>query len=186
MSVEYELKNKSFFGGWRMMKRILLVLFLSMAVVANASLYITVNGIVDPPDSSITIVPSTWVVLGVWDDSQTQPGSLALGLTMGLGSLDASGLTTQQGVTAALTDNAIEAGALGLQNPFISMQIGAAQTGMLVNEIDFHCDGPGDVTLALVNDDGIVVDTQVIHQIPEPMTVALLGLGGLFLKRRIA
>jgi len=169
-----------------MMRRTVLVLFLSMAVVANASLYITVNGEVNPPDSSITIIPSTWIVLGIWDDSQTQPGSLALGLTMGLGNLDDSRISTSAGVNAALKDDALAAAGFGLQNPFISLEIGAAQTGMLVNEIDFHCDGPGDVTLALVNDDGIVIDTQVIHQIPEPLTLALLGLGGLFLKRRIA
>jgi hypothetical protein len=27
-------------------------------------------------------------------------------------------------------------------------------------------------------------DTQIIHQIPEPMTMALLCIGGLFLRRR--
>jgi len=169
-----------------MMKKVLLMLLLSMAGVASAGLYITVNGIVDPPDSTITVIPSTWLVLGVWDDAQTQPGSLALGLTMGPGSLDASGVVTQPGVTAVMTDNAIAAGALGLQNPFITMQMGAGLTGMLMSDVNFHCDGPGDVTFALVNDDGEVLDIQVIHQVPEPMTIILLGLGGLFLKRRIA
>lgn len=170
-----------------MMKKVLMLLFLSLAVVANANLYLTVNGEINPADSTIWITPSTWIVLGVWDDNgQTVPGTLALGLTMGPGSLDASGIISQEGVNAAMVDDAAAAERKGLQNFFISLDISATQTGMLVNEIDFHCDGPGDVTIALVNDDGLVVDSQVIHQVPEPMTIALLGLGGLFLRRRIA
>jgi hypothetical protein len=52
-----------------------------------------------------------------------------------------------------------------------------------------HCDGPESYdTLYLVNaDDGIVLDTLIIHQmsnVPEPMTLMLLGLGGLLLRRR--
>lgn len=170
-----------------MMKRAVMLLFLSMAVVANATLYLTVNGEINPADSTIWITPSTWVVIGVWDDNgQTTPGSLALGLTMGPGSLDAGRITSQEGVNAAMVDDASAAKGFGLQNFFVSLDISATQTGMLVNEIDFHCDGPGDVTIALVNDDGLVVDSQVIHQAPEPMTIALLGLGGLFLRRRVA
>ncbi len=59
--------------------------------------------------------------------------------------------------------------------------------GTLVDNIIFHCEVPGDVTLTLVGDyeNGIeVLDTQIIHQLPEPMTMCLLGLGGLFLRRR--
>jgi hypothetical protein len=31
---------------------------------------------------------------------------------------------------------------------------------------------------------GVIEDTLTIHQIPEPTTIALLGLGGLLLRRR--
>ena len=54
------------------MKKLLAVmLFLSMAAFANATMFITVNGVVNPADSTVTIVPSTTLTIGVWDDGQT-------------------------------------------------------------------------------------------------------------------
>ena len=73
---------------------------------------------------------------------------------------------------------------------------------ILLDNILVHCLGPGDVTLSLIaagpvyyHDDtagafstlyqaGTILDSIVIHQVPEPATLALLGLGGLFLRRR--
>jgi hypothetical protein len=57
--------------------------------------------------------------------------------------------------------------------------------GKLVDEIIFHCTGGGDTVLTLVTADlQVVEDIQIIHNIPEPMTIALLALGGLLLRRR--
>ena len=52
----------------------------------------------------------------------------------------------------------------------------------------FHCDGQGLVTITLLDaGTGLSIDTITVTQgeIPEPMTIGLLGLGGLFLRRRI-
>ncbi|MCX5637648.1 MAG: PEP-CTERM sorting domain-containing protein, partial [Planctomycetota bacterium] len=52
-------------------------------------------------------------------------------------------------------------------------------------EMDFHCMAVGDVTLTLRAFDEAEVDRVVIHQlIPEPVSMVLLGLGGLLLRRR--
>ena len=59
--------------------------------------------------------------------------------------------------------------------------------GGLQFDLLYHCCGPESeyVTINLLDATGGVMDTIVVHQyIPEPMTVALLGLGGLFLLRR--
>jgi copper(I)-binding protein len=78
-----------------------------------------------------------------------------------------------------MQNDATAAAELGLRNPFVSVAITSPTVqGMLVRSVFFHCDGPGDATIALVDDDGQIVDSQVVHQIPEPATMMLLGLGG--------
>jgi len=75
----------------------------------------------------------------------------------------------------------------------------------LMDGLMFHCDGEGPVLVELIAidstyythdaeggvvdvlqlyDSGAVIDSIIIHQIPEPMTLSLLGLGGLALLRR--
>jgi hypothetical protein len=84
----------------------------------------------------------------------------------------------------------------------------------LLDGLEFHCEGEGTVYVDLIAADDIlyydwivtgdeltgysasvnniyklyskndVIDTITVTQIPEPMTIALLGLGGLFLRRR--
>ena len=51
---------------------------------------------------------------------------------------------------------------------------------------ELHCDfGPSEDTIILLNmTSGVIEDTLLIHQLPEPMTIMLLGLGGLLLRRR--
>jgi len=63
----------------------------------------------------------------------------------------------------------------------------AIADGVVVDGIIFHCEAPGDVVVQLIDlNTGIEYGTFTIHQVPEPMTIGLLGLGGLFLRRRLA
>jgi hypothetical protein len=55
--------------------------------------------------------------------------------------------------------------------------------------INFQFNGPGDVTLNLYQFKDSIWDTyasygMTIHQIPEPITLVFLGIGGLLLRRR--
>ncbi len=96
------------------------------------------------------------------------------------------------------------AGGIGLS--VTSWSAGADPGEVIIDHIGIHCDDLGDVTIwtsvsGAVQGMSIVdwaypldpgaggpgVDptyTMIVHQIPEPMTIALLGLGGLFLLRR--
>jgi hypothetical protein len=51
---------------------------------------------------------------------------------------------------------------------------------------ELHCEGPSwdNVVMLWDGSTGDLLDTIIIHQVPEPATIALLGLGGLFLRRR--
>ncbi len=72
-----------------------------------------------------------------------------------------------------------------------SADSGYLETGIAspLATVDFHSDVPGDITLNLYSFDGSnwIGSNCIgitIHQIPEPMTMVFLGLGGLMLRRR--
>ncbi len=59
-----------------------------------------------------------------------------------------------------------------------------ALNGLIVDGIIFHLEGPGDAIVTLCDASFSAMDTITIHQIPEPASMLLLGLGGLFLRRQ--
>jgi hypothetical protein len=190
-----------------MKKLLVLLVVLAVATVANAGIKISVGGVVDPPDTSIMLMPSETVAIGIYGDGQTvNPVNLWL-ITQGPGSNMGAGAlldpAMDMGFVVHYTDDGEGIlswlGSVGFPTMdayFVSLASSAAPppmiTGECLGDAVFHCDAPGEVTLSLVEifDDGegnITItpyDTQVIHQIPEPMTLGLLGLGGLFLRRR--
>jgi hypothetical protein len=194
------------------MKKLLVVmLVLSMASMANAALYINVNGVANPPDSEITLLPSESVTISITGDGLTPQDQDFWLVAEPLGtSTMAGGAMIYAGDMSAWAFNTLGDGS-GIVEWLRALSDGTGYdtkdaywmlyahsgvlplNGLLFDEITFHCDAPGDVMLTLVNifDDGAgsvvktVYDTQIIHQaIPEPMTLGLLGLGGLFLRRR--
>ena len=175
------------------MKKLLIVLtVLAMATVANAGLKISVNGVVDPPDTTIELKPSEWATL----DIHATETMLSLLVMQGPGLLDVSNLTYkwEQSNATVLVDPDLKAlleemGYPGITG-MLSVDIVDASdpftipNGLVIDGIRFHCEAEGEVILTLMDGSANVFDSQRIHQIPEPVTFALLGLGGLFLRRR--
>jgi hypothetical protein len=187
-----------------MMKNILVVLtVLATASIANAALSISVDGVVDPPDTQININPSDVVTIDIFGDGATAapaaawllvqgPGSISGGVMLHAGSLS-SIYTYIPGSGDGFEDLLPWFESMGYADvvgaSYADMAHGGVPQvpleGTLVDEIEFHCEALGDVILTLANVDlSAAYDTQIIHQIPEPITLSLLGLGGLFLRRR--
>ena len=189
-----------------MKKLLILMLVLGMASMANA-LLISVNGDTDPEDTSITLAPSQTAVIDIMGEGEAPPmdafliiqgpGSIAGHTMLYPGSITLYQELEEFAATIPCTPAEMLAMLAGAGYPgatdmsFMNFADGAAPglplVGKLVDDIIFHCEGddPPDVILSLVSGDfATVFDTQIIHQIPEPMTVMLLGLGGLLLRRR--
>jgi len=168
-----------------MMKKIITTLLvMGMVAGANAALSVVIqdgSGEWQNLDSAITISPSDSFVWGIMDDGLSATGVYAMGI-VGPGSIT-SPTVLASGVTAILTDDSVAAASYGVDNPYIAMELLNSVGGVLYTST-FHCEGEGDVVLYAYNDNFVVEDEQVIHQLPEPATLALLGIGGLLLRKR--
>jgi len=184
-----------------MKKVLVLMLVLGLVTAANAemTLKISVDGIVDPPESQIVLHPSEYAVLDIHSSGFVIGDDTYLALVADTGLATISGGRALIPPAPEASMIADDAHSVGMPIPesengpygLISSTVGNAGAGIYFDEIVFHCEGPGDVVVKLYTIDAeligaTLVDSVVIHQIPipEPMTVALLGLGGLFLRRR--
>lgn len=191
-----------------MRKLLALLLVFSMASVASASLSISVNGLPAPPDSEITIDVSEDLILDVYisDPAGIPPfGGYAYLLVSDTGGTIAGGVIPED-VVANPNWNAVVLGPTEGDDTQLPPQgeegIGASIFNLgftpipaelvVLDQVAFHCEREGDTVISLYKQSsGVPVDPAtdlldriVIHQIPEPMTMALLGLGGLGLLRR--
>ncbi len=168
-----------------MKKVLVLMLVFGFASMATAGLSLWVNGA--PSESSdIYLISSDVIWIDVYNDGsvdqsfgyisiQGGPGSWTGGYAMGPAATVSYAYTYYYGPYPGLGDTwvLIDAYADTSKN-----QVG------IISSYEFHCDDLGDVTLNYVDSALGLMDTLIIHQIPEPMTIGLLGLGGLFLRRR--
>ena len=173
-----------------MRKLLILTVVLGMASMANAGLTLLVGGVEQGDAITISPTDSIWIGIdavaipnpGQWIaylsiDDPCSPGAWTGGNNNYVGPEIAAAYNYYMGVNPYYGDtwyannsdgSPTSIGADGLQADF-----------------EFHCEGPGQVLITLVDyGTGLVVDTLTITQIPEPITMALLGLGGLFLRRR--
>jgi hypothetical protein len=194
-----------------MKKFLILMLVLGLASVASAQLVgldISVNGNHEPVDSMIVLLPSETLTLDIHVNADITPGSAGEGnwllICETAAGIISGGVKVPYGdVTLMGPDSASGAGVAGMPDGYDGVYGAILLVGtttlvpastILFDGILFHCEGPltspRDVVVSLsrLTDEGEytgeIYDTVTIHQIPEPMTIMLLGLGGLLLRRR--
>jgi hypothetical protein len=175
---------------------LILMLVLGLASAANANLLISVNGVVDPPETEVTLTPSQTAVIDIMGDGRATgvdfflipdaTGNVSNGVMLYPGNLSSLITYTKgDGICDWLNENGYPGAKSAVYMGFGNVPDPMPLDGKLVDEIIFHCVAPGDSVLTLVSADLTTVeDIQIIHNIPEPMTIALLGLGGLALRRK--
>jgi hypothetical protein len=189
--------------GRRLMMKKLLVLMLMLGFAASANAMVLeiadLEGVAIP-DSEIYLQPSETISLTI-----SSPGAgdedlyIALVCDTTMGSITGGMVHIPPASDASMWfgPGAAGAGIPGLlaneDGPWGSIAsysaAGNGTAGIYVDDLLFHCEWqPNDVLVRLVATadfaTATVLDTLIIHQVPEPMTVALLGMGGLFLLRR--
>ena|GEM_PF-3288653 len=164
----------------------------------------------DPKVSEITIEPSTWLDIDiVYNDEGSEMPLFSMGVLVtvdGPGTIDCLDLT-EPADTWLLTGLRETTEVIPGKQWFIgraALDLGlwpgsTPDDTVAIDHIMFHCEAVGEVVVRMesyegptggwetIDVDGAVVGISpplIIHQTPEPMTMALLGLGGLGLLRR--
>jgi hypothetical protein len=195
-----------------MRKLLALTLILGLTSLANASIDLSVNGL--PADPEITLNPSDWIELDltVSEGQNLGGGDIIIQLSNPQGLLDPAGILFEATPPTNLAGSIIpfawtspwEVIQADPQSVYIS---GGNSQFNTVGEYDlmwglmFHCEEPTDVIIevvaaglgvaefdatfnpVIIYEPGEIIDSLVVIQ-PEPMTLSLLGLGGLALLRR--
>ena len=180
------------------MKRLLiLMLVLGVSSMACATLSLQVAddvsgspGAFSDLGASITIAISDYIWIGVYSDEAGVSGTATSGKysgTIEIKTLDGQlgSFTGTYGIAAPTVT--IPGASASVTSALATFTNTDATTNVCGPGLGFwfryHCDGEGGELLKL-KDFGLKVDQVDIVQTPEPMTLALLGLGGLFLRRR--
>jgi len=180
----------------------LLVLVISMAHIANGQALITVNGEISP--EVVTMNLNEELNIGLWGDGSIKVAAVfLLGLAVGNeATLDIStvnilypgifksvGWEYEEWITDFLNvENPCIA--VLLSDPVMPPGIPRPLEGQLVEDIRLSPTNVGEITLILFDGDMSPIDSQSIDVqqtrvlVPEPVTIAMLGLGLMMLRRR--
>ncbi len=188
-----------------MKKLLVLLVFLELINSANAAvtdaLIFTVNG--QPQPSEITLQPSQTIEIGLELDVGHNITTYILDYKILQGSAELICTSVTFPMVFAIPSKVI------VNSPPSLVRIGGTQfvllpipgPGVIMQGLQLHClnpdmnlENPTILQITSTHDtwiddqqlgpDGTVVYTLIIHQIPEPATVLLLGLGGLLLRKR--
>lgn len=164
------------------MKNILIVLtVLAMASTANAALQLSVDGALDV--EQITISPSDIVIIDIHGDGVTTSGQEFYMNVSGPATVDLTSVVSDWNPGGALVlDLGDGLYYVDLAKP--AVPIPPVPEGLVMDGIAIHCEAIGDVIVTLSDGTFTELDRVLIQQIPEPITLALMGIGGLFLRRR--
>jgi len=185
-------------------KLLFILVILTINAATNAALKIMVNGVVDPPDTQICSMPGDYLVIGLWSDGGwPQPNFTAMLFAAGDGTISggkmyyAGSLDGIYDITGPDLQNTISIlesqGYHDITSVIAAEFVDAApqplplQAGQVVDWVYFQCTDLWPATIWLLNSTTFeVYDSQLVHQsaIPEPVTVILFCLGGLFLRSR--
>lgn len=170
---------------------ILMLCVIALTTTANAEVFITVDGVPDPEMVTVSLGDS--FSIGLWDDiwGGDADGTFILGVSLGapasLDILDATFIFPFHSQNIELWNDPDIAELFEIESPFVVIEAGwigperpTLKENRVVDGIGFHCEGLGDVTLKLFDGGGLLIDSQVIHQIiPEPATLVVLAFGTL-------
>ena len=164
----------------------ILALVLFFSISANAALIIGFNGVIGPLETPELDPLQTANISIATNEVIDTPGWYVLGVPQG-----------EPGTIYANDPWLHPDLVIGPELPFPGFSswvifsyesLSPIPPGLLVDNITFHCDGPGNVNMLLLGTqdfaDWVTLDSQAIRQTPEPATIALLGLGAMLLKRR--
>jgi len=166
-----------------MKKLLVLSLVLGIASLASAALTIV--------PESLVLYPSDIITIDIVADAQAADLGAVIGVVVdGPGTISVGENTANLLNPGAIFDlPGDQAGLFGygtavfadLAKPEIGAMI---PDGVVISGLTFHCEGEGDVIIQIFNPDSGLVDEITIAQMPEPATMALLGLGALVLRRK--
>ena len=177
-----------------MKKLLLLLVFFLMASFAHAGLVLSVNGL--PAPDEIWLYPSDEIVLDIMvpDGHNITGGTFEIVLSNAQAELYSGDITFPDNDKWFFPFYVLSSDSMHVE------VTGGGPTPVagpltVVDTVILHCLEATDVIVDLhatgiVMVDGVsyeastIFDSIIVHQVPEPMTGILLGLGGLFLLRR--